>query len=75
MRLADTVRGWLNQEHSSGSRRFLQMTALIAGGLLAMILGVLLVGVILIASPLLTVLILVFLALYGITLILRNKDH
>jgi hypothetical protein len=70
--LTESIKVWLNQENASGTRRFLQMTALIVGGIIAMLLGVLLVGVILIASPLLTVVILVFLSVYGIATAIRR---
>jgi hypothetical protein len=63
---AENIKLWLSRENVSGTRKFLQMTVLILGGILAMGLGILLVGVILIASPLLTVLILIFLSLYGV---------
>jgi hypothetical protein len=64
--LAQSIKQWLNQEHTSGTRKFLQMTVLILGGILAMGLGVGLVGIILISSPFLTVIILIFLAIYGL---------
>lgn len=64
--IKQSIKEWLNQENASGTRKFLQMTVLILGGILAMLLGVGLVGVILIASPLLTVVILIFLSIYGI---------
>jgi Flp pilus assembly protein TadB len=64
--LAQSIKQWLKQEHTSGTRKFLQMTVLILGGILAMLLGVGLVGIILIASPFLTVIILIFLAIYGL---------
>jgi hypothetical protein len=64
--LAESIKQWLNQEHTSGTRKFLQMTVLILGGILAMGLGIGLVGLILIASPFLTVVILLFLVIYGL---------
>jgi hypothetical protein len=64
--LAESIKQWLNQEHASGTRKFLQMTVLILGGILAMGLGFGLVGLILIASPFLTVIILIFLVIYGL---------
>ncbi|HYX33589.1 MAG TPA: hypothetical protein VE954_10780 [Oligoflexus sp.] len=70
--ITESIKVWLNQENASGTRKFLQMTALILGGIVAMLLGVLLVGVILIASPLLTVVILVFLSIYGIVTALKR---
>ncbi len=70
--LAQSIKDWLNQENASGTRKFLQLTALILGGILAMFLGITLVGVILIASPFLTVVILIFLSIYGIVSMLRR---
>lgn len=72
MSLKKTIENWLNQENSSPGRRFFQITALVLGGVLAMILGALLVGVILIASPLITVLVVAFLALYGLVTLFRG---
>lgn len=72
MKITSRIKAWLNQENASGTRRFFQMTALILGGILGMGLGVLLVGVILIASPLLTVLVLAFLGLYGIVSLVKS---
>ncbi len=72
MKLTNAIKSWLNQEHTSGARKFLQITVLIIGGLCAMLLGVLLVALILIASPVLTILILLFLAIYGITALIRS---
>ncbi len=69
---AENIKLWLSEENVSGTRKVLQMTVLILGGILAMGLGILLVGVILIASPLLTVLILIFLSIYGIVSALRR---
>lgn len=70
--IAESIKNWLNQENASGTRKFLQMSVLILGGILAMFLGIALVGVILIASPLLTVLILLFLSIYGIVTAMRR---
>ncbi len=70
--LAQSIKDWLNQENASGTRKFLQLTALILGGILAMFMGIALVGVILIASPFLTVVILIFLSIYGIVSMLRR---
>jgi hypothetical protein len=70
--ITQSIKEWLNEENASGTRKFLQMTVLILGGIVAMLLGVALVGVILIASPLLTVLILIFLCLYGIVAAVRR---
>ncbi len=70
--IAQSIKDWLNQENTSGTRKFLQLTALILGGILAMFLGIVLVGVILIASPFLTVVILIFLSIYGIVSMLRR---
>lgn len=70
--IAQSIKDWLNQENASGTRRFLQLTALIIGGILAMFLGIVLVGVILIASPLLTVVILLFLSIYGLVSMMRR---
>lgn len=64
--LAESIKQWLNQEHASGTRKFLQMAVLILGGILAMGLGIGLVGLILIASPFLTVIILIFLVIYSV---------
>lgn len=64
--LTQSIKQWLNQEYSSGTSRFLQMTVLILGGILAMGLGIGLVGIILILSPFLTLIILIFLAIYGL---------
>jgi hypothetical protein len=75
MELAEKIKAWLNQEHTSRSSKFLQMAVLIIGGIFAMVLGAVLVGVILIASPLLTVLILLFLLGYGIAAAARGKAH
>ncbi len=69
---AQSIKDWLNQENASGTRKFLQLTALILGGILAMFMGIALVGVILIASPFLTVVILIFLSIYGIVSMLRR---
>jgi len=73
MDLAEKLKTWLNQEHTSQTQKFIQMSVLIIGGVLAMVLGALLVGLILIASPLLTVLILLFLLGYGIASVARGK--
>jgi hypothetical protein len=70
--ITQSIKEWLNQEHASGTRKFLQLTVLILGGILAMLLGIGLVGVILIASPLLTVVILLFLSIYGIVAATRR---
>ncbi len=70
--IAQSIKDWLNQENASGTRKFLQLTALILGGILAMFMGIALVGVILIASPFLTVVILIFLSIYGIVSMLRR---
>ena len=69
---AESIKLWLNQEHTSGTRKFLQMTVLILGGILAMGLGIGLVGIILIASPFLTVIILIFLAIYGLVTVFKH---
>ncbi len=70
--IAQSIKDWLNQENASGTRKFLQLTALILGGILAMFMGIALVGVILIASPFLTVVILIFLSIYGIVSMMRR---
>lgn len=72
MKLTESIKLWLNQENASGTRKFFQLAVLIVGGIVAMLLGVLLVGLILIASPLLTVVILVFLSIYGIASAMRR---
>lgn len=72
MKVTGKIKEWLNQEHASGTRRFLQMMALILGGIMAMGLGVVLVGIILITSPLITVLVIAFLGLYGIVSLVKS---
>lgn len=72
MKITGKIKEWLNQENASGTRRFLQMAALILGGILAMGIGVVLVGVILVTSPLITVLVIAFLGLYGIVSLVKS---
>lgn len=72
MNLRNSIKDWINQDNGGAGRSFFQITALIVGGVFAMILGAFLVGVILIASPLLTVLILSFLALYGLVALFKK---
>lgn len=72
MKITSKIKEWLNQENASGTRRFLQMAALILGGVLAMGIGVVLVGVILVTSPLITVLVIAFLGLYGIVSLVKS---
>ncbi|WP_141733352.1 hypothetical protein [Oligoflexus tunisiensis] len=70
--LGQTIKAWLHQENASRTRQFFQISALIVGGIIAMLLGAIVVGIILIASPFLTVLILLFLAIYGIVAALKS---
>ncbi|HET9237479.1 MAG TPA: hypothetical protein VFO10_09530 [Oligoflexus sp.] len=72
MKITSKIKEWLNQEQASGTRRFLQMTTLILGGIMAMGLGVALVGVILVTSPLITVLVIAFLGVYGIVSLVKS---
>lgn len=74
MKLKESIRSWLNQD-STGTKKFLQIAILIVGGVFAMGVGAGVVGLILIASPLLTVLILLFLLIYGLASLGRSKSH
>lgn len=72
MNSMEKLKAWLNEKDASPGRKFFQIAILIIGGVFAMGIGALLVGVILIASPLLTVLILIFLAGYGIASLVKS---
>jgi hypothetical protein len=72
MKWMEDFKAWLQQDNPSGTHRFFQITLLILGGVLAMGLGAALVAVILIASPLLTVLVLLALGIYGIASLARK---
>ena len=66
------IRASFERDNISKTRRFFQIVALIAGSIVAMFLGIGLVGIILIASPFLTVVILVFLAIYGVVSMVKS---
>lgn len=72
MKWMENLKAWLQHENPSGTHRLFQITLLILGGIFAMGLGAVLVGVILIASPLLTVLVILALGIYGIASLVRK---
>jgi hypothetical protein len=72
MKWMDDLKAWLQHENPSATHRFFQLTVLILGGIFAMGLGAALVALILIASPLLTVLIILALGIYGLASLVRK---
>ncbi len=72
-RLSMCVTNFTRIEGKSGTTKFIQIFLLILGSIFAMLLGGFLIAAILIASPLITVLILLFLIGYGLVAGLSSK--